>query len=193
MVADALLDTSVLVDLLRGFQPARVWFAGLGRLRMAITPVVWMETVSGATDRHKTRSDDPLSAPVSPGAPHGRRQPVGDAPVGPLSPEPRSSASRCDDRVGGRPTRRPHCTQPTSSTFCRFRRWTPENLTEVPCPRSPTPLNPAPASSSTPRRTPRSNPESSPPYPPAQTGCCGGWARLWVRPWGFAGWCRSPA
>ena len=53
MVAGEILDTSVLVDLLRGFQPARVWFAGLGRLRMAITPVVWMETVSGATDRVK--------------------------------------------------------------------------------------------------------------------------------------------
>ena len=53
MVVDAILDTSVLVDLLRGFQPARVWFAGLGRLRAAITPVVWMETVEGATNRVK--------------------------------------------------------------------------------------------------------------------------------------------
>lgn len=50
---DALLDTSVLVDLLRGFQPAKDWFAGLGRLRLAITPVVWMETVQGATNKDK--------------------------------------------------------------------------------------------------------------------------------------------
>lgn len=50
MVTDAILDTSVLVDLLRAFPPAYAWFAGLGRLRMAITPVVWMETIQGATD-----------------------------------------------------------------------------------------------------------------------------------------------
>jgi predicted nucleic acid-binding protein len=50
---DALLDTSILVDLLRGFPPATSWFAGLGRQRTAITPVVWMETVQGATDGAK--------------------------------------------------------------------------------------------------------------------------------------------
>src|SRR6476620_12590550 len=32
---------------------ATSWFAGLGRQRLAITPVVWMETVQGATDRVK--------------------------------------------------------------------------------------------------------------------------------------------
>jgi hypothetical protein len=53
MVTDAILDTSILVDLLRGFEPAKTWFAGLGRHRVAITPVVWMETVQGATDRGK--------------------------------------------------------------------------------------------------------------------------------------------
>jgi len=53
MVTDAILDTSVLVDLLRAFPPAKEWFAGLGRQRMAITPVVWMETVQGATDRSR--------------------------------------------------------------------------------------------------------------------------------------------
>jgi tRNA(fMet)-specific endonuclease VapC len=50
MVIDAILDTSVLIDLLRAHQPAMLWFAGLGRQRVAITPVVWMETVQGATD-----------------------------------------------------------------------------------------------------------------------------------------------
>jgi predicted nucleic acid-binding protein len=50
MVTDAILDTSILVDLLRAFPQASQWFAGLGRLRLAITPVVWMETVQGATD-----------------------------------------------------------------------------------------------------------------------------------------------
>jgi predicted nucleic acid-binding protein len=51
MVTDAILDTSVLVDLLRAFPPATEWFAGLGRQGIAITPVVWMETVQGATNR----------------------------------------------------------------------------------------------------------------------------------------------
>jgi predicted nucleic acid-binding protein len=53
MVTDAILDTSILIDLLRAFPPATSWFAGLGRQRLAITPVVWMETVQGATDRVK--------------------------------------------------------------------------------------------------------------------------------------------
>jgi predicted nucleic acid-binding protein len=53
MVTDAILDTSILIDLLRAFQPATSWFAGLGRQRLAITPVVWMEIVQGATDRVK--------------------------------------------------------------------------------------------------------------------------------------------
>lgn len=50
---DSILDTSVLVDLLRGFRPARAWFEALGRTRVAITPVVWMETVQGATEKVK--------------------------------------------------------------------------------------------------------------------------------------------
>ena len=53
MVIDALLDTAVLIDLLRGFLPTTRWFAGLGRQRLAITPTVWMETVQGATNRVK--------------------------------------------------------------------------------------------------------------------------------------------
>jgi predicted nucleic acid-binding protein len=53
MVTDAILDTSILIDLLRGFPSATSWFAGLGRQRLAITPVVWMEMVQGATDQIK--------------------------------------------------------------------------------------------------------------------------------------------
>ncbi|HEY2293134.1 MAG TPA: hypothetical protein VGM86_20725 [Thermoanaerobaculia bacterium] len=53
MVTDAILDTSILIDLLRAFPAATGWFASLGRQRLAITPVVWMETVQGATDRAK--------------------------------------------------------------------------------------------------------------------------------------------
>ena len=50
---DAILDTSVVIDLLRGFEPAARWFSALGRQTPAITPVVWMETVQGATDSTK--------------------------------------------------------------------------------------------------------------------------------------------
>lgn len=53
MVTDALLDTSILIDLLRGHEPAKGWIEGLDRRRLAITPVVWMETVQGATDKTK--------------------------------------------------------------------------------------------------------------------------------------------
>lgn len=49
----AILDTSVLVDLLRGFQPAKEWFESLNRQRVAITPVVWMEIVQGAANRER--------------------------------------------------------------------------------------------------------------------------------------------
>ena len=50
---DAILDTSVVIDLLRGLEPAARWFSTLGRKRPAITPVVWMEAVQGATDATK--------------------------------------------------------------------------------------------------------------------------------------------
>lgn len=50
---DFIVDTSVLVDLLRGFPPARDWLTSLGRQRAAITPVVWMETIQGATNKVK--------------------------------------------------------------------------------------------------------------------------------------------
>jgi predicted nucleic acid-binding protein len=52
-VIDAILDTSVVIDLLRGREPAARWFSTLGRQRPAITPVVWMEAVQGATDATK--------------------------------------------------------------------------------------------------------------------------------------------
>ncbi len=50
---DAIVDTSVLVDLLRGFEPAKDWFKSRGRQRIAITPVVWMETVQGAANKSR--------------------------------------------------------------------------------------------------------------------------------------------
>lgn len=50
---DAVLDTSVVIDLLRGLGPATQWFSSLGKQRPAITPIVWMEAVQGATDATK--------------------------------------------------------------------------------------------------------------------------------------------
>ncbi len=52
-MTEGILDTSILIDLLRAFPPATSWFESLGRQRLAITPVVWMETVQGATNRVK--------------------------------------------------------------------------------------------------------------------------------------------
>jgi predicted nucleic acid-binding protein len=53
VVIDAVLDTSVLIDLLRGDKPAKDWLVGLGRKQVAITPIVWMEVIQGATDKSK--------------------------------------------------------------------------------------------------------------------------------------------
>lgn len=45
---NGLLDTAVLVDLLRAYPPALDWFAGQEQL--GITPVVWLELIEGARD-----------------------------------------------------------------------------------------------------------------------------------------------
>lgn len=47
----AILDTSVVIDLLRGAEPALVWFGDFRRGQAAITPVVWMEIVQGARNK----------------------------------------------------------------------------------------------------------------------------------------------
>jgi predicted nucleic acid-binding protein len=47
-MSDAILDTSIVIDLLRGDSRAVSWYSGLGRQRLAITPIVWLETVQGA-------------------------------------------------------------------------------------------------------------------------------------------------
>ena len=45
---NGLLDTAVLVDLLRSYPPALDWFAGQEQL--GITPIVWLELIEGARD-----------------------------------------------------------------------------------------------------------------------------------------------
>lgn len=43
-----LLDTAVLVDLLRSHPPAGAWLAGQSAL--GVSPVVWLEVIEGASD-----------------------------------------------------------------------------------------------------------------------------------------------
>jgi predicted nucleic acid-binding protein len=53
VVIDSILDTSIVIDLLRGFQRAKQWLERLEHPRVSVTPIVWMETVQGATDKAK--------------------------------------------------------------------------------------------------------------------------------------------
>ncbi len=48
-----LLDTVVLVDLLRGYPPSLSWIEQEPRL--GITPMVWLETLDGAVNRQEQR------------------------------------------------------------------------------------------------------------------------------------------
>lgn len=50
-LADGLVDTTVLVDLLRQHQPAIVWAKAASTWRLGVTPIVWMEVVVGTHDR----------------------------------------------------------------------------------------------------------------------------------------------
>lgn len=50
-----LLDTAVLVDLLRAYPPASAWLASQGRL--GVSPIVWLEIIEGAENaRAQTRA-----------------------------------------------------------------------------------------------------------------------------------------
>jgi predicted nucleic acid-binding protein len=51
-MTDGILDTNVVVDILNNQQPAINWFNPAQQIKLAITPIVWMETVEGA--RNKT-------------------------------------------------------------------------------------------------------------------------------------------
>lgn len=44
-----LLDTAILVDLLRGYPPATLWLKGQPQL--GVSPVVWLEILDGVTNR----------------------------------------------------------------------------------------------------------------------------------------------
>lgn len=52
MTVDALLDTSVMIDLLNSFSPALEWYASQHKTILAITSITWFEVIEGT--RNKT-------------------------------------------------------------------------------------------------------------------------------------------
>lgn len=49
-MTDAILDTDIVVDLLKDYPPAVDWYSRQNRL-LAITPIVWMEAVQGVKNK----------------------------------------------------------------------------------------------------------------------------------------------
>lgn len=45
-----LLDTTVIIDLLRGYQPAVAWLRSQSE-QLGLSPVVWLEVIEGAANR----------------------------------------------------------------------------------------------------------------------------------------------
>lgn len=52
-MVDGIVDTSVLIEALRNNADAVAWLTSGSSSKIAITPVVWMEIVQGATDKQK--------------------------------------------------------------------------------------------------------------------------------------------
>lgn len=52
---DGFLDTNVVIDLLRNVETTVNWYASLQAQRLAIIPIVWMETLQGARDKTEQR------------------------------------------------------------------------------------------------------------------------------------------
>ena len=50
-MVNALLDTSILVDFLRGYPQATAWVQTNQHISLGITPIVWMELVCGTPDK----------------------------------------------------------------------------------------------------------------------------------------------
>lgn len=49
-MVDGLLDTSIIVDIIRGYPPAVAWSFGIHQ-EIGVTKFVWMEVIQGATSR----------------------------------------------------------------------------------------------------------------------------------------------
>jgi predicted nucleic acid-binding protein len=52
-MVDGLLDSSILIDVLRGYQPAEDWLATQNYL--GTTRIVWLELLEGAQNKHAQR------------------------------------------------------------------------------------------------------------------------------------------
>ncbi len=52
---DGLVDASVVVDIYRGYEPAVAWMNSNTQLRIAVTPLTWMEVVAGAKTKANQR------------------------------------------------------------------------------------------------------------------------------------------
>lgn len=49
----AIVETSIIIDLLRDFAPAVNWYAKQENPLLAVTPIVWMEAVGGGRTKDK--------------------------------------------------------------------------------------------------------------------------------------------
>jgi predicted nucleic acid-binding protein len=52
-MVSALLDTSIVVDVLRGYKPARTWLSS--QIDLGITRIVWLEVLEGADNSREQR------------------------------------------------------------------------------------------------------------------------------------------
>lgn len=52
-MVDGIIDTSILIDVLRNKSDAITWLSAGMSSKLAITPIVWMEIMQGATDKQK--------------------------------------------------------------------------------------------------------------------------------------------
>lgn len=60
-----LLDTDIMVDILRGFPPAAAWLEALGNEEVALPGYVAMELLVGATDRQAAEGMQAALAPFA--------------------------------------------------------------------------------------------------------------------------------
>ncbi len=52
-MVDGIVDSSILIDLLRKNSDAVMWKTTVSNLRLYITPIIWMEIVQAASDKQK--------------------------------------------------------------------------------------------------------------------------------------------
>ena len=50
---DGLIDTSIIIDMYRGYQPATQWYSMNNNLVLGVSTIVWMEVVEGAPNKLK--------------------------------------------------------------------------------------------------------------------------------------------